>query len=273
MTLKQRNIFVVITIVLFIWLMITLSLVCPHKEQINPELQRLDEISKELATNVANQKEVEIHIDNLNQILSWLKTQEQNLNDEASAIFMRMMKPTIPQWQTMPVYTGTDIIEWHPGQLTEDWSHQVMPPVTWNDSHERFKSLATSYGLNPSTIREVENHYGIKEGVILCITVAETSGWNRWAWWKNIGSVGSNDRGDRPTYALMEAGLEAIWKTLNNRYLWRHQTLWCLSNAWHCNENLTSRYATSDWNRERNMVACLSEIYGSIDPSTFNIRR
>ncbi len=162
-----------------------------------------------------------------------------------------------------------------PWKLNASWDAQEMPIVEWNDSHERFKSLATAYWLDASQIRAVENHYWIKEWVILCITVAETSWWNRWAWWKNIWSVWSNDRWDRPTYALMESWLEDIWKTLNNRYLWNKKTLWCLSNAWSCveaNDNW-KRYATSDWSRERNMKACLWTIYWTVNASEFSIRR
>ena len=165
--------------------------------------------------------------------------------------------------------------EWTPWQLTEDWTHQEMPAVEWADEHEKFKSLASSYGLDASQIRAVENHYGIKEWVILCITIAETSGGNRGAWWKNIGSVWSNDRGDRPTYALMESWLEDIGKTLNNKYLWSKNTLWCLSNAGSCKESNDNgkRYATSESSRQKNMVACLSTIYWNVDASTFTIRR
>lgn len=166
-----------------------------------------------------------------------------------------------------------------PWKLNEDWTAQEMPDVEWSDSHERFKSLASKYWLDASMIRQVENHYWIKEWVILCITVAETSWWNRGAWWKNIWSVWSNDRGDRPTFALMESWLEAIWKTLTNQYLWKIQTLWCLSNRHHCEsrDDRSYRYATSSpettWAREPNMIACLSQIYWSIDPATFRIRR
>ena len=162
-----------------------------------------------------------------------------------------------------------------PWKLNASWDAQEMPIVEWNDSHEKFKNLATAYWLDASQIRAVENHYWIKEWVILCITIAETSWWNRWAWWKNIWSVWSNDRWDRPTYALMESWLEDIWKTLNNRYLWKIQTLWCLSNAWSCQsrDDNWKRYATSDWNRERNMSNCLWVIYWKITPSTFTIRR
>ena len=163
--------------------------------------------------------------------------------------------------------------ERHPWMLNKEWTAQEMPILASTTEHERFKELATDYGLDASMIREVENFYWIKEWVVLCITVAETSWGNRWYWKANIWSVWSNDRWDRPTYALMESWLEAIGKTLNNKYLWKTQTLGCLSNAGSCKEDITARYATSEWNRERNMVACLSSIYGTIDASTFSIRR
>jgi hypothetical protein len=34
-----------------------------------------------------------------------------------------------------------------------------MPVIESTTEHERFKELANAYGLNPSTIWEVENHY------------------------------------------------------------------------------------------------------------------
>lgn len=164
-----------------------------------------------------------------------------------------------------------------PWKLVEDelWLHQEMPPIQADTPHERFKKLCEAYWLDASTIRKVEDHYRVTEWLIACITVAETSWGNRWYWDKNIGSVWSNDRWDRPTYALMEAWLEAIWKTLNNRYLGNIQTLWCLSNWGHCPswDDKWYRYATSDWNWEKNMISCLWVIYWKIDPSTFNIRQ
>jgi len=155
------------------------------------------------------------------------------------------------------------------------WDHQIMPEVAWTDSHTRFKEMAEAYWLSASQIWQVENHYWIREWVVLCITVAETSWWHNWAWWKNIWSVGSNDRGDRPVFALMETGLEWIAKTLTNKYLWNKQTLGCLSNAGSCKEQNDNgkRYATSEDHWEKNMVACLSNIYWPINPSEFKIRR
>ena len=173
---------------------------------------------------------------------------------------------------------GTGCVEhindWYPWKLTVDGDHQEMPKIESNTSHERFKEMANKYWLDASKIRQVEQYYWITEAVVLCITVSETSWWNRWAGWANIWSVGSNDRWDRPTYALMESWLEAIWKTLTNKYLWSIQTLWCLSNAWSCQQRDDNwkRYATSNYNWEANMKSCLSTIYWPINPATFNIR-
>jgi septal ring factor EnvC (AmiA/AmiB activator) len=76
-----------------------LSLLClgstllEKSEPINTDLQRLDEISKELTQVASEVKETEIQIANLNEHLSGLKAQETNLNDEATAIFYKMMSP------------------------------------------------------------------------------------------------------------------------------------------------------------------------------------
>lgn len=163
---------------------------------------------------------------------------------------------------------------WTPWMLNKSWDAQLMPELVSTTEHDKFKELAADYGLDASTIREVENHYWIKEWVVLCITIAETSGWKFWAGKNNIGNVWNTDSNPRwNSYSNIWASLDAIGRTLTNKYLWKHQTLWCLSNAGHCTEWLTARYATSEHNREANMVSCLSAIYGKIDPSTFNIRR
>ena len=238
------------------------------------ELQRLNEISLRL-------DEIWLRLEKISWIQSEIDYERDNLiseqtklNEEASTIFLSLTTPEMRQLSEW-VLEEVPLDEWQPWDLTADWDHQAMPAITWDDSHERFKEMASAYWLDASIIWNVENHYWIKEWIILCITVAETSWWNRWAGWKNIGSVGSNDRWDRPTFALPEAWLEAIGQTLNNKYLWSKRTLWCLSNAWSCVEpgDNWKRYATSESSWQKNMVACLSEIYWPIDASNFIIRR
>ena len=167
--------------------------------------------------------------------------------------------------------------EREPWDLIEDelWLHQEMPPIEEETPHERFKAMSLAYGLDPSTIWKAEDYYWLTEWMILCIAIAETSWGTKWAWYGNIWNVGNNDRGQRVSYAFLETALEKIWMTLTNQNLGRKQTLWCLSNAGNCIEvhDNWKRYATSDWNRERNMTACLAKIYGRINPQTFNIRQ
>lgn len=167
----------------------------------------------------------------------------------------------------------------YPWKLTESGDSQLMPELEEKTSHDRFKELCYKYWLNPSAIWEVENKYWIKEAVILCIIVSETSWWHRWYWTSscnNVWNVYNTDSWNRQCFNSYEEWLEAVWKTLNNKYLFNIWTLGCLSNAWSCKQwdNNWHRYATSNWNRERNMVSCLSAVYDEqIIPSDFIIRR
>jgi len=273
------------------------------------DLQKLDEISTRLAEITKRQTVLSWEIYEREMEYFDLNSEAIRLNEEATSIFIKMMdqKGLIDQeepktqcdalieqeleniklWiQTKEWFIGLVAwawceydwpfpeTEWYPGKLTEDWTHQEMPELTWTTSHERFKEIAQAYWLDASMIWKVEERYRLTEWLVLCITIAETSWGNRWYAQSNPGNVWNNDRWDRVTYALLESWIEAIGKTLNNQYLWGHTTLWCLSNAGSCSEpnDNQKRYATSTKSREANMVACLSDIYEPINPSTFNIR-
>ena len=256
-------------------------------EVIQERLKELEQLKQDTQSQI-NQHEMDITT--LKQVMEQLEYEESNLNSEALNLFNWFLGNPEPidlitdeEWNLIWWIWNEPSLEsseWQPWQLTEDWTNQVMPTTTWDNSHERFKSLANAYGLNPSAIREVENHYGITEGVILCITIAETSwgkfGAGEWNIW-NVGNTDSNPRWN--SYSNLWASLDAIGRTLTNRYLGKKQTLGCLSNRHHCEEvnDNWARYATSSpetsWAREPNMVACLSQIYGTVDPSTFSIRR
>ena len=275
-TMKQN-------LIKILWVIIVITViiiaVCTRwtAKAINPNSEKIAELSYQV-------NELESHknlcLDNLPyresvENANWIHT----YCDMYDELIMRYQEEIekLKEWRPATSETETawtsEIRE--PWMLNESWDAQVMPNIVADTEHDKFKKMCEAYWLDASMIWNVENHYWIKEGVVLCITVAETSWGKRWAWGKNIGSVGSNDRWDRPTYALMEAWLEDIGKTLTNRYLGKIQTLWCLSNAGSCQsrDDNGKRYATSNWNWQRNMVACLSKIYWSINPSTFIIRR
>ena len=279
--MKQKLIKIIWVLIGLLVVIICISMIGTAKA-INPNSQKIAELSFELNELETHKKicldnlSYQESLDNANGIHSHCIAYDERMmaiQEEIERLKMGEVNELNDGiWEMSAMSIPEDREPW---QLNEEWTAQVMPQIEWNDSHEKFKKLCEAYGLDASQIRAVENHYWIKEWVIACITVAETSGGKKWYGNKNIGSVGSNDRWDRPTYALMEAWLEAIWKTLNNKYLWNIQTLWCLSNGWSCQswDDNGKRYATSNGNRERNMVACLSTIYGKIDAKTFTVRR
>ena len=277
--MTKKNIIKIIWAIILVLFIIIAICTWGTAKAVNPNSERIAELSYELSELEAHKNicldnlPYKESIDNANGIHTYCVAYDERI----MAVEEELEK--LKEWRPAASETETawtaEVQEREPWMLNESWDAQVMPEIKSTEEHERFKEMASAYWLDASTIWEVENHYWIKEWVILCITVAETSWGKRWAGGKNIGSVGSNDRWDRPTYALMEAWLEAIGKTLANRYLGSVQTLGCLSNAWSCQDwdNRWYRYATSNGNWERNMTACLSKIYGKINPATFSIRR
>lgn len=173
--------------------------------------------------------------------------------------------------------------ERYPWKLTTSGDSQQMPDLIEKTSHDRFKELAYKYWLNPSEIWEVENEYWIREWIILAILIAETSWWRNWdfvsEWCYNLWNVWNNDRWDTQCYKTKKESIEAVGRTLANKYLWTTQTLGCLSKAWSCTrwEDRWYIYASSGWNWERTMLNVLNAIYKeelwSIDPERFNVRR
>ena len=180
--------------------------------------------------------------------------------------------------------TENDKVEWYPWKLTADGTQQEIPVVE-GTSHEKFKKLCEAYWLDASLIWEIENKYNLREGILLAILIAETSGWHNWDyvwqdWCYNLWNVGNNDRGNRVCFEWKEVSIEQVAITLNNRFIWKTITLWCLSNAWSCQwrDDWGYRYATSNWNRERNVKAVMNMIYADdlgedVDPARFVVKR
>lgn len=263
-------ILVLLVVIVCISTMGNASAINPNSEKIADLSYQINELEshKNLCLDNLPYKE---SVDNANWIHTYC-----NMYDELIMQYQEEIEK-LKEWRPASSETETawtsEIRE--PWMLNESWDAQVMPEIKATEEHERFKEMANAYWLDASTIWQVENHYWIKEWVILCVTIAETSWWKKWYWKSNPWNVGNNDRWDRVRYALLETWLEKIAQTLNNKYLGKIQTLWCLSNAGSCQswDNNWHRYATSTHNREANMTACLSTIYGKINPSTFIIRR
>ena len=271
----------IIWIILVLLVMIIWITIAKNQSGINPHSKKIAELSFEL-------NELETHkricLDNLSYKESI--DNEKGIHSHCVAYDERMMAVS-EEIERLKSWDGEEEVkeeekEWEPWQLNASWDAQVMPEIEAKTSHDRFKELAQKYWLNPSTIWEVENKHNLREWFALCVIIAETSWWKagywkEWCW--NFWNVWNNDRGNRRCYWSEQEWLDAIGRVLNNKYLGKIQTLWCLSNAGSCQsrDDTWHRYATSNGNRERTILNCLNTIYSEelwkIDPKTFNVRR
>jgi len=96
--------------------------------------------------------------------------------------------------------------------------------------------------------------------VPICIARADTSLWKKLKSAYNIGNVGNTDRWNVVHFANREQWIEEVYKTLNNRYLWSKQTIGDLSFAWNCKIKCWTVYATSNDNREKNVLNCMTNL-------------
>lgn len=207
-------------------------------------------------------------------LLSWLNTaQRMEFKDE---VIIEEVEEEVEETEEVE-----NVEEWYPWELNQSWNAQEMPVLTSTESHQRFIELCEKYNLPADIIWHTENYYGLKEGTILCVSIAETSWGKPWTYWEpwcwNYWNVGNNDRGHRRCFPNQWAWLAAIWQTLKNDNLKNNQTISCLNWAWECIEpNATwKRYSTwKSWNRERNVIWCFYSIYQEkINPKTFNLHQ
>jgi len=103
----------------------------------------------------------------------------------------------------------------------------------------------------------------------ICIAFAESTLGNYLSTPNNIGNVWNNDRWDRVSFwsALQWASL--IYQTLNNQYLGQYNTIIELN--WYGNKT-GKIYASSPYNRQNNVVNCLSQIKWRYVPDDYSFR-
>ena len=103
----------------------------------------------------------------------------------------------------------------------------------------------------------------------ICIWFAESTLGKYLTTSNNIGNVWNNDRWDRiPLWSAL-GGARAIYNTLNNIYLGQYNTILELSGYGNKKGKI---YASSQFNRQNNVIKCLSMIKGYHVPDDFPFR-
>jgi murein DD-endopeptidase MepM/ murein hydrolase activator NlpD len=164
---------------------------------------------------------------------------------------------------------------YHTKYLQDYFSREVdltLQKLTWSDVDERARIFLQRYAQAPfhqlhlwhsaAQGSRINTYFG------LCIGFAETS-FKNFKTPNNIGNVGNNDRGDTVTYESPEAWMRALFSVLNNQYLWGYHTLDQLSRFGNSDGFI---YASSPFNWQKNIMNCLSSIYGYNVPEDFAFR-
>lgn len=162
-------------------------------------------------------------------------------------------------------------------KVNESWMSQWYRQLIWDTAKARAEYLLDWFAHARWTIEiwiELWMKYHINPYLAISIAKADSSLGNSLKSKNNIGNVWNNDRWDTVDYGTKSAGIEAIFKVLNNKYLWWIYTIgylscWGKKALWikDCTQNWEKVYATSKENWNINVINTLRMIYrdGSID--------
>lgn len=148
-------------------------------------------------------------------------------------------------------------------RVNKDGRTKQLPKIitTNNDVESRTTVFLKLYWQDYNVWRKYAQKHYIRTEVAMCIAWADTHLWYATKTKNNLWNVGNTDSGRTRTPDTLEQWIEAIFHTLNNQYLWEKQTIWDLSYAWDCNIDCDKVYATSNENRQNNVLNCLSLIH------------
>lgn len=208
----------------------------------------------ELDSNLKKDIEFLIHSDECIKANSftWVVTDCDKLKIKEEVVKEKFLSVT---WQKekliLKEVTTNNIHKW---RVNSAWSSKPKAELKWNT----FSEISLAHNIPVEYWYEAEKKYKVKKEVALCIAWADS--WlGRYLKTKNnIGNVGNNDRWDKVSYATLYDWVEAIFKTLNNKYLWHKQSIGSLS-PWGWWD--TPHYATSKDNWNNNVINCLSVIH------------
>jgi len=164
-------------------------------------------------------------------------------------------------------------------RVNSNWKAQEVPRL-WT-AEDNVLLMLRRYWLAHTYDHRVkmQEKYGVKMTVALCIAKADSSLGRELKTTNNLGNVWNNDRWDRVHFDTIEKWIEAIFKTLTNRYQKRNNKIWELSNSWRailwlkkCGEAWNYCYATSRDSWNNNVLNCLDSLYKTPKNENFLFR-
>lgn len=147
-----------------------------------------------------------------------------------------------------------------------------LPSAEGESDAERAQSFLDKYASAPYNNLDLRIDAADSEHINpyfgMCIWFAETS-FKNFKSANNIWNVWNNDRGDTQTFDSPVAGARALFSVLNNQYLGQYKTIDQLSRFGNQDGKI---YASSPYNRQKNIMKCLTTVYDYNVPEDFAFR-
>lgn len=195
---------------------------------------------------------------------------ESEITTEKEAI-VKQVSSTVIKWPNYTIRVGLQ------------WSRKPIPTIKGTTTQERAKEwLETVWlGYTLPTWIELGKKYKIDYTLAISIAWADSHLWKALKSTNNIGNVWNNDRWDVVHYDSLEKGIEAIFRTLNNRYMGGNEIIGELSGEGRTRLNITpcsnvpapnKCYATSLWVWSTNVTNAMSVIHNKEIREDFEFR-
>lgn len=158
---------------------------------------------------------------------------------------------------------------------TDKWFNKdvLVFRVEWDDEIERQKSLLSKYATSSFNnwnmwVEEAEE-WNIDATFVMCVWLAESGLWRNLKTAYNVWNIWNTDSGS--TYTFPDARSWIYWmiKTLNNKYLWKHNQISQLSRYWNKDGHI---YASAPYYWHNNVVKCMSAIKWEYIKDNYNFR-
>lgn len=201
---------------------------------------------------------------------------EWTYDDEIVRLLREAELPEETEKEAIVKQVSSTVIKWphYTIRVGLQGSRKPIPTINWETTQERAKEwLETAWlGYTLPTWIELGEKYKIDYTLPICIAWADSHLGKALKSTNNIGNVGNRDDGSVVHYDSLDKWIEAIFRVLNNKYLWGNTELGELSWEWRImlkNNPCTNApapkkcYATSTWVWHTNVRNCLSVIHNA----------
>jgi len=140
-------------------------------------------------------------------------------------------------------------------KISLDWLRYLPLSLIHKQRQNLIVRSAAAWFNNLTWWIQPAKKFGIDPDLAICIWYAESSLWYHTSSKNNIWNVWNNDRWDRVDDRTPQYGINAIYYTLNNKFLSKYPTIDKLSRWWNKDSKI---YSSSSYNWQKNIIRCLS---------------